>query len=173
MRSAHFKLLIFAFILTITTNYGCNELCDWYQAQYIEQCQAQSTGLVAGNVGDHYQKSSTVWRFAFNLPGSSAQNCDIKFLEHKSIIEVDSIEVVRYADHNIGNALYLVNEITDINNDTSFYKLLQIRETFDGIYNNDGICDGGNMPSLPNFYVRFKQCKQYAILGDSFGLRIH
>lgn len=168
---AHLKFIILLTFISLLP--CCNEFCEWYETQYLEQCQAQHTGLIAGNVGDHYQKTATVWRFAFNLPGSSADNCDLKFLEHKEFIEIDSIELVRWPEHNVGNALYIVNSITDINNDSSLYVLKQIRETFDGVFNNDGVCDGGNNPALINFFVRFKKCKEYTIVGDSFGLRIY
>ena len=156
-------LLVFIFVVT-----GC---CETYETLYLDLCQNQPTGLVAENIGDQYQKSQFVWHYTFNLPGSSSQNCDVKFLETKQFIEVPQVEVVRFSEHNVGNAYYIVDKITPINLDSSKYVLRQGRETFIGVYNNDGVCDGGNAPSLDNFYIRFNNCSGYAILGDTFGLK--
>ena len=78
----YFKFILILTIVSLLPS-GCNELCDWYEQQYLEQCQAQTPNVVGGNVGNHYQKTATVWRYEFNTPGSSNDNCDLKFLETK------------------------------------------------------------------------------------------
>lgn len=150
---------------------GC-QLCDEFEQFLLEQCQAERPGVKAVNVQDHYHKGNGVYRFRFDAPGSSVNQCDLKFLEFKTFIEEDSIEVCRYAERNVGNAFFIVHNIIPFANDSSRYWLKQGRETFMSVYNNDSVCDGGNAPNEEYFYVRFNKCNDYAVLGDTMGLRL-
>lgn len=132
-------------------------------------CINQPTGLKA-SYDSKYKKTPKVYHFTYNLPGTTATNCDFKFLE-ASDFSADSIELVRWPLHNVGNALYKVWKIDILNANTSKVWYKQYRETFSGVYNNDGICDGGSNPAMPNFYIRHEKCSQYAAIGDSFGLK--
>ena len=154
---------------------SCEGTCELIEAQYqqllIEQCQERPTGIVGKNVGDHYQKSEKVWWYRFDIPGSSVDNCDLKFLEGVRMIEVPEVQLVRWNHHDVGNALYIVYGKVAIGQDSSRYLCKQERETYEGIVNTDGICNGGNVPGQEIFYVRFSQCKDWAEIGDSLGLK--
>jgi hypothetical protein len=164
------RALIYVLLLLLCSCYQGVEYCEEYESFYLSYCRKQPTHIVAANIGDHYQKSPTVWRYSFSLPGSSVSNCDLSFLETKAYIEQDSVRLVKWPYHNVGNALYTVHKIIPINVDSSRYWLKQQRETFMGVYHNDGVCDGGGSPAEEYFYVRLNACREYAMLGDSFGI---
>jgi hypothetical protein len=134
-------------------------------------CANQPTNI-KGAYKEKYQKSPVVYHYTYDIPGGSTSNCDFKFLESANFdLKVDSVNLVRYVNHNVGNAMYKVYKIEYTNPDTRLFWLKQIRETYMGVYNNDGVCDGGGSPSLPYFYVRMNKCHQYASIGDTFGLK--
>lgn len=166
-------LFLSLLILSIASCEGTCELIEQqYQQMLIEQCQERPTGITGKNVGDKYQKSPKVWWFRFDIPGSSQDNCDLKFLEGIRMAEVPAVELVRWEQHDVGNALYIVHSKTPIGQDSSRFLCRQERETFEGVLNTDGICNGGNVPAQEIFYVRFNQCKYWAEVGDSLGLRV-
>lgn len=195
MRKKSAVAILFAFIFIHATLFiGCSTdgtLLDNQQSiwcpqaqQYLTEEQCESLYLevdsilcinkslnVKGGFESKYVKNAAlkVSHFTYNIAGSSVQNCDLKFLEYNDF-KADSVELVRWSQHNVGNAFYICVGKTFIGLDMYKYRLKQVRETFNGVYNTDGICDGGGNPNAENFYTRFIGCQEYEI-GDTFGIR--
>lgn len=110
--------------------------------------------------------------YHYGIQQSEFLQCGFFFIEAFDFGHlVDSVELVRFEFQNVGAAYWLVDDILPTSGDSSLFVLLQYRETFLGEYNNNAICNGGNIPDQIYGYTRFKACSDYAVNGDKFGLR--
>lgn len=166
------KFSILFLLMAITISFSsCLEACETFETLYLQDCQANPTGVVGVNVGDYDQINSDVWHYTFDVPGSSLENCDLKFLESNKYIEVSRVELVKWKKHDVGKAIYIVDRIQANGNDSINVFTFQQRETYNGAYNNYGVCQGNGDPNNPIHRVRFTACKGYCSINDTFGLK--
>lgn len=102
----------------------------------------------------------------YNLPYDSIQhNCSFKFYEDIDWVLPDQVELVKWGFHDVGAAKYIVYDKVQISGDSSMYYLEQEREWWNGKYNNNGYCSGGEHA------VGFPHCTDYTEVAEVFGLK--
>lgn len=166
MKNLKYILLIFLFTS-----------CEYMQWSYEKQevamalCEDEPTELIAEFTSSQPWKGQEYFHYRINE--DATLNCGFWFLE-KPTFDAEHVELERWenltSSNKVGNAQYIIIDIIDINSDSSEFVLNQIRETFEGVYNGNVVCNGGDIEDY-RIYTHLFKCPEYAIIGDLFGLK--
>lgn len=131
-----------------------------------EPCEISSnfSGLIGTLDTSFHWAGNSFNRYAvpFDLDGYI---CPFKFYEDIDWDLPSQVELVKWEFQDVGAAKYIIYDKVEISEDSSMFYLEQEREWWNGKYNNNGYCSGGDLA------VRFPHCTDFTEIDEIFGLK--